>query len=154
MLIRKFAPEDVENLSRLIIQNLRHVNIRDYSAESIEALVPYYTPDQIISLSKTCYMIVSVHGADLVGTATLDGDRVRNVFTDIDMHKKGIGRLLMADLEAYAIENNLTKIYLHAGLSAQDFYSKLGYETIKRIEHELDGNPLPVIKMEKVLSKA
>jgi GNAT superfamily N-acetyltransferase len=154
MLVRKFTPEDAEMLSRLITRNLRLVNIRDYSPEAIEALLPHYTPDKIIDLSKNGYMVVCIHEDELVGTAFLDGDRVRNVFVDVDMHKSGIGRFLMADLEAHAIEKNLMSIYLHAGLSAEGFYRKLGYETIERIDRELNGFPLPVIKMEKALSKS
>jgi N-acetylglutamate synthase-like GNAT family acetyltransferase len=153
MLVRKFNPEDADQISRLIVRNLKQETIRDYSPEAIEALVPHYAPDILIELSKNSYMIVCIHGDDLVGTATLDRDRVRNVFVDIDMHRQGIGKLLMADLEAHAIAKNLKSIYLHAGLSSEGFYHKLGYEPIKRIEHELDGTPLPVIKMEKVLPK-
>ena len=151
MCLRKFSLEDAKNLSELIIQNLWHVNIHDYSAEAIEALATHYTSDKIIALLKECYIVVCIQGGELVGTASLDGNRVRNVFVDFNMHKKGIGRSLMADLEAFAIEKNLTSLYLHAGISAEGFYHKLGYKTIERIDRELDGNPLPVIKMVKAL---
>jgi GNAT superfamily N-acetyltransferase len=153
MIVRKFVPRDADKLSQLITRNLRLVNIRDYSPAAIEALIPHYTPEKIIDLSKNGYMVVCIHENELVGTASLDGNRVRNVFVDIDMHKKGIGRMLMADIEAHAREKNLISVYLHAGLSAEGFYHKLGYKTIRRIDRELDGIPLPVIKMEKDLSK-
>jgi len=149
MMIRKFVPEDAEKLTQLIVRNLRLVNIRDYPKETIEALVTYFTPEKIIDLAKNSYMIVCTHEGHIVGTAVLDKDRVRSVFVEVEMHKLGSGRLLMTAIEDHAIENGLKKIYLHAGLSAQGFYNKLGYKTIKRIEHDLDGNPLPVIKMEK-----
>ena len=151
MMIRKFVPEDAEKLSQLIVRNLRLVNIRDYSKETIEALATYFAPDTIIDLATNSYTIVCTHEGHIVGIAVLDKDRVRNVFVEVEMHKQGVGRLLMAAIEAHAIEINLIKIYLYAGLSAQGFYSKLGYKTINRIEHDLDGNPLPVIKMEKIL---
>jgi GNAT superfamily N-acetyltransferase len=154
MLVREFAPEDAERLSRLIVRNLRRVLIRDYSPEAIEALAPFFTPARLIDVARNQHVIVCVRGADPVGIASLDGDRVRNVFVDVDMHRQGIGRLLMAHLEAYARENNVTRIYLHAALSAQAFYRALGYETVERIERELDGVPIPDIKMEKDLSKA
>ena len=151
MMIRKFVPEDAEKLSQLIVRNLRLVNIQDYSKETIEALATYFATDKIIDLATNSYTIVCTHEGHIVGTAVLDEDRVRNVFVEVEMHKQGVGRLLMAAIEAHAIEINLIKIYLYAGLSAQGFYSKLGYKTINRIEHDLDGNPLPVIKMEKIL---
>lgn len=153
MLVRDFAPDDAEYLSRLIIRNLRRVNIRDYSSEAIEALVPFYTPDKLIQKSRNQRIIVCTDSNDLVGTASLDGDRVRNVFVHVDMHGRGIGRLLMSEIESFAQENDLRRIYLHSGLSAQGFYEKLGFATVERIERELDGNPLPEIKMHKDLSK-
>lgn len=151
MLIREFAPEDAERLSRLILQNLRQVNIRDYSRDGIEALVPFYTPAALIDKARDHLMIVCLRGGALVGTASLDGPKVRNVFVDIDMHGQGIGRLLMAHIESCARENHVTRLYLHAGPSALGFYTKLGYETVERIEREVDGSPVPVIRMEKDL---
>lgn len=152
MLLRQFTPEDADLLSRLIIRNLRRVNIRDYSAEAVEALVPFFTPERLIENSKHQYTIVCTRGAELVGTASLDGDRVRTVFVAVDMHGRGIGRTLMAEIETHARENGVSRLYLHAGLSAQGFYERLGYDVIQRVERELEGIPIPDIKMEKVLS--
>lgn len=153
MLVREFAPEDAEQLSRLIVRNLRRVNIQDYSSEAIEALVPFYTPQKLIDEAMNQYTIVCVDGDELVGTASLDGDRVRNVFVASDKHRRGIGRLLMAHMEARARENDLTSLYLHSGLSAQGFYRALGYQALERVERELDGIPVPDIKMEKHFSR-
>ena len=118
MMIRKYVPDDAEKLNRLFVRNLRLVNIRDYSKETVEALATHFTPDQITDLAKNSYMIVCTHEGGIVGTAVLDENRVRNVFVDMDMHKKGVGRFLMAEIETRAIKNDLTKIYFHAGLSA------------------------------------
>ena len=149
MLVRRFVPADAEILSRLIIRNLQLVNIHDYSREVIDALIPTYSPERIRHTADKTYTIVCVDGEDIVGTALLDGDRVRNVFVDVDQHGRGIGRLLMAELEAHALENKLPRIYLHSGLTGEGFYHKLGYKTISPIEHDLDGVPLSLIKMEK-----
>ena len=137
----------------MIIRNLRFVIIQDYSTEDIESMVPSFAPEKIINKSRDHHMIVCLHGDDLVGTASLDGDKVRNVFVDTEMHKRGIGRFLMAAIEDYAHENGLKTTYLHSGLSAQGFYRKLGYETVERAEQELDGILIEMIKMEKDLSK-
>jgi GNAT superfamily N-acetyltransferase len=149
--VREFAPEDAERVSRLIVWNLRCVLIRDYSSAAIEAMVPFYAPASLIEKSKDHLMIVCLRGDDLVGTASLDGDRIRNVFVDIDMHGRGIGSLLMAHVEAQAGAHDLTCICLHASPGAQGFYRRLGYEVTERIERELDGIPAPLIRMEKDL---
>jgi len=152
MKIRQFVPEDAVSVSQLIIHNLQLVNIRDYSIEAIDALMPFFTPDRIIDESKYQYMIVCVIKNDLVGTASLDNDRVRNVFVDVDQHMKGIGRVLMSDIETFARRKNKKSIYLHSSLLAEGFYRKLGYKHIERIDRDLDGIPIPDIKIEKDLS--
>ena len=154
MLVRNFELEDAEKLSQLIIQNLRQVNIQDYPNEAIDALVPFYTPEKIIERSKHQFTLVCTLGNDLVGTASLDYDRIRNVFVDLARHRRGIGKKLMGAIEAYAQEQHLKKIYLLSGLSAYGFYEKLGYKIVKRFDNDLNGIPLPVIQMEKALVTA
>lgn len=151
LIIRNFELQDAERLSRLIVQNLRQVNIKDYSIEAINALVPFYTPKQIIGRSKHQYILVCTLNDHLIGTASLDCDRVRNVFVDIAWHKRGVGEELMSSVEVYASEQNLKRIYLTSGLSAYRFYKKLSYKIVKRFDEDLNGVPLPVIRMEKPL---
>lgn len=151
-LIREFVPEDAESVSRLIIRNLREVNTRDYSIEAIEALVPLYSAERIIEKSKSSTTVVCLQRGQLVGKASLDKDRVRNVFVDIELHGQGIGSCLMAEVESHARKNGLETLYLHASPSAQGFYRKLGYVPVERIRRELHGIPIPVIRMKKDLS--
>ena len=151
MEVRNFEPEDAEKLSQLILQNLRQVLIQDYPNEAIEALLPHYTSEKLIEDSKEQLALVGTLGRDLVGTASLAYDRVRNVFVDVARHRSGIGKQLMAAIEAAARRQQLPKIYLMSGLSATGFYEKLGYKVVERIERDLNGIPLPVIHMEKLL---
>ena len=149
--VREFEPEDAEKLSQLIVRNLRQVLIEDYSAKAIEALAPFFTPEKLIKSSKQQFALVGVLGNDLVGTAALDGDRVRTVFVEATRHRSGIGSQLMAALEAYARQHRVRRLYLMSGISACGFYEKLGYKIVKRFERDLNGVPIPVIQMEKVL---
>lgn len=149
MLVRKFLPSDAEALSQIFIQNLRQVNIRDYPSEAIEALVRLYTPEQIIERAGKWITLVCTDGQDVVGTASLDNDRVREVFVAVSQHRTGIGKQLMHAIEMMAKEQHLEKLYLLAGISAEDFYKKLGYVVIKRFDNDLNGIPLRVIRMEK-----
>ena len=151
MVVRDFVSGDAELLSRLIVQNLRQVLIQDYSSEAIEALALSFTPEKLIDDAGRQFTLVGMLGADLVGTASLANDRIRSVFVDVSRHGTGLGRQLMADLESYARQRRLDRVYLMAGLSACGFYERLGYRTVERIEHVMDGHPVPVIHMEKEL---
>ncbi len=57
MLKNRFSQEDAERISRLIARNLQLVNILDYSSQTIEALIPSYTPEWIQDLAQYVYMI-------------------------------------------------------------------------------------------------
>jgi N-acetylglutamate synthase-like GNAT family acetyltransferase len=153
VIVRRFSPDDADRLSRLIIRNLELVNIHDYSGEVINALIRTYSPEIISHMAKNTYTIVCVDGENIVGTALLEGDQVRNVFVDVEMHGKGIGRLLMTEIEARALENQLPRLWLHSGITGEGFYYKLGYKSIATVELDLNGVPLSVIEMEKELAQ-
>ena len=151
MEVRNFKPEDAEKSSQLIIQNLQRVLTQDYPNEAIEVLMPFFTPEELIEKSKHQYTIVGMLGNDLVGFATLDTDRVRGIFVDVARHGRGIGKKLMTELEAYAKEQRVKKIYLMSAISASGFYKKLGYRVVKHIDHDLGGMSIPELQMEKIL---
>lgn len=148
---REFQAEDAEKLSRLVIRTLREVSSQEYSQGAIQALIPSFTPDKLLKKATSQYMIVCVDGEDLLGVASLDRDRVRNVFVSADMQRRGMGRTLMAKIESKARESGLGRIYLHSALSAQSFYEAMGFTAKAPIDRELNGFPLPEIEMEKHL---
>lgn len=151
MEVRRFEPDDAEKISHLIVQNLQQVLIQDYPHEAIEVLMPFFTPEKLIEDSRQQFVLVGIVGHNLVGVASLDHDRVRNVFVDITRQRQGIGKKLMAAIEAYAQAQQLKKIYLMAATSARGFYEKLGYKIVKHIDRDLNGIPILEIQMEKVL---
>lgn len=151
--IRVFAPPDAEPLSRIIVRNLELVNIQDYPSQTIQALAKLYTRERLIKEASYCHMVVCLDGTEVLGTAAVDGDRVRNVFVDIRRHREGMGRCLMAAIETYALEHGQARLYLHAVPSARGFYEKLGYEVMGRIERELAGFQLVELLMAKELPR-
>jgi GNAT superfamily N-acetyltransferase len=117
----------------------------------MEALVPLFSPEKIIEASKRQVVLVGILEDALVGTATLDNDWVKNVFVDVARHRSGIGKKLMAAIEAYAQGQDLKKVYLMAAMPACGFYEKLGYTIVKRSERDLNGIVISEVQMEKVL---
>lgn len=149
--IRDFDPADAEAVSRVIVRNLELLNIKDYPAQTIQALAKFYTPERLIKESGHCHMVVGHDEAELLGTAAVDVDRVRNVFVAMDRHGEGIGRRLMLAIETYAREQRQSELFLHAVPSARGFYEKLGYEAVGRIEREVGSSKIVEIKMAKHL---
>lgn len=62
--------------------------------------------------------------------------------------QQGIGSAILKTLLKHAEDNHLTKVYLHAQITALPFYEKLGFSTCS--DAFLDAN-IPHKTMEKVL---
>ncbi|WP_459500782.1 GNAT family N-acetyltransferase [Bacillus sp. C1] len=60
--------------------------------------------------------------------------------------KKGVGKIIMNSLEAYAKEKSLPKLKLHAQTHAEVFYKMLGYETVSDVFMEADIPHVVMIK--------
>lgn len=151
MQIRKFISEDAESLSQLITRNLWTVIINEYTKEAVEALVKFFTPQNLINDSNKEYMIVCILDEKVVVSASLDGNSIRNVFVEVDLHGAGIGKLLKSGIEKHAVRQKHTSVHLYSSLNAEGFYRKLGYRSINRHERFLEGNLITTIKMEKEL---
>ena len=61
----------------------------------------------------------------VVGTVALEENRLRAMA--VDARTRGIGRLLVERLEEEARSSGVTRIDLHARVTARGFYAKLGY---------------------------
>ncbi len=152
MKIRKFKSKDANILSKIMIDNLKFVNNKDYPPRAIDALIKFYTPKKLISYIGDGFIIVCKINNIIVGTASLDNNRVRNVFIDIKTHKRGVGTFLMTEIEKIAKEQNYTKIWLTSGLSAVFFYKKLNYEIVAKEKELLNDVKVDLVKMQKQLT--
>ena len=150
-LIRAFKASEAETLSQLIVENLVEVNSLDYSAAIIEAMIPMYEPPRLIEKADDHLMLVCYQRERLVGTASLDGNRIRNVYVSVRHHGQGIGGRLMRELEQVASDQGFPSVTLHAAISAQGFYEKLGYRRVEIIERSIGRERIRLSKMEKKL---
>jgi hypothetical protein len=86
MIIRRFRDQDANELSILITKNLETVNIKDYSKEAIDTLLPHNAPNVLIERSKKTLILIAEIDKRIVGTISLDDDQVRNFFIEPDRH--------------------------------------------------------------------
>jgi len=54
--------------------------------------------DWLIKKAKSCFFIVALVDSSVVGTGSLDGERIKAVFVDPDFLRIGIGQALMREL--------------------------------------------------------
>ncbi|RWU22836.1 GNAT family N-acetyltransferase [Pseudomonas alkylphenolica] len=130
-LIRGATEVDAVAISEVIVAALRGSNARDYSAEVIEAVEKNFSPGAVLRLLEQRQVFVAVVGGRVVGTAGLDGDTVRSVFVEPGYQGGGIGRLLMARVEAVAVEGGVERLWVPSSITAVGFYLLLGFSEVR-----------------------
>lgn len=145
---RKATHLDAATLSSMIKRTIRASNSKDYDQQSIDLLCAIFEPDQVVERIRDELIFLCFLGASLVGTVGLKRDYLRSLFVEPNYQKQGIGKVLVEHIEELAQENAISEIMLHSSLTAQDFYTALGYEYSELQMHD-EG---PFILMRKALS--
>ena len=149
VVIRKSREADFPVIAEMIRYNLLYINCRDYPDKVIKSLYGQFSAGYLKSLAESREIFVAVIDDRVVGTASLDKDRIYTVFVDMWSHGKGIGQALMSHLEALAGEAGVKTLQVPASLTALGFYTKLGYREVQRTESEESGR---IVIMEKSLA--
>ena len=71
------------------------------------------------------------------------------MFVEVQEHGKGIGRMLINHVEAYARTLKISKLMVNSSVTARDFYIKCGYSVIRKTNKPLDGMENTVFEMAK-----
>lgn len=147
MNIRRAEEKDRNRCLEIIGSCLSEINSQDYSTETIETLISNY--NKYFMKIPEVHIIIIESNERVIGTAGItEQGQIRDVFIDIQYHKKGLGTLLMQKLEEIARIKKSRKVFLYAATSSVDFYTKLGYIIIKEYDFGKEGIQ---IKMEKKL---
>ncbi len=145
--VRLAQPDDAEGISQVILAALYGSNAQDYPADVIVRVASNFTPDAVRELLKRRVVLVAVQGRVIVGTAALDAKVVRSVFVNPTRQGQGIGRLLMSEIVLRAREAGVTTLSVPSSLTAEPFYARLGFRTVREVDH---GNERTLV-MEKAL---
>jgi len=147
--IRPAHADDAADISTVILRALRETNAKDYTDDIIARVEQSFRPDAVRALIAKRTVFVATLGSRLVGTASLDGSVVRTVFVAPDVHGRGIGRLLMAEIERTARQRNLAALTVPSSVTAETFYAKLGFNAVRDSYHGAERT----IIMERLLDE-
>ncbi|MFX0138293.1 MAG: GNAT family N-acetyltransferase, partial [Candidatus Hodarchaeota archaeon] len=126
---------------------LREVNSNNYTSEFIKYLVESYSK-HFMKRPGITTIIIEKDGV-IIGTGSISNQgQIRDVFVDVQNHRKGYGKKLMVQLEDSAKRKNIKTLFLYSAISAINFYEKLGYTRVDQLNH---GDGDIEIKMEKTL---
>ena len=83
-----------------------------------------------------------------------DPARVRAMYTHPSFARRGVGRLILELCEAAAKAEGFTRLELMATLSGRELYSRCGYLEIEHILDDRGGEPVPLVRMGKVIPQS
>lgn len=155
--IIEYEDRYAEEISKIIIQNLLEVNSKDYGIEFVQNFSKEFTPEEIRKvLSKRKKAFVALENHKVVGTASIDKSWYNDngeywilaVFVDTAHHKQGIGKMLINEIEKFALTIPAKKLVIPASITGCEFYHKLGYEYVNN-KKELNEDQMYI--MEKYL---
>ncbi|SDR30435.1 Ribosomal protein S18 acetylase RimI [Pseudomonas grimontii] len=148
--VRLAQSDDAEGISQVILAALHSSNARDYPADVIARVASNFTPDAVLELLKHRVVLVAVQDQVIVATAALDANVVRSVFVNPALQGQGIGRLLMLEIELRARDAGVTTLSVPSSLTAEPFYTKLGFHTVRDVYH---GNERTLVMEKALLSR-
>jgi citrate lyase synthetase len=133
--IRPAQEVDAEDISAVIVSALRETNANDYSSEIIARVEQSFSAAAVRRLIENRTVFVATRNGEIVGTASLDGKVVRTVFVSPAIHGQGVGTQLMAEIEQTAHTRGITVLTVPSSVTAESFYSKLGFVAIRDSYH-------------------
>lgn len=134
IIIRKFKSMDSLEVCHIIKRNLIEVNSKDYPEHIINNMCNLYTSDHLIKIAEERDIYVAELNGKIIGTASLEGGIICAVYVNIDYHKRGVGKKLIAFIEAAAKNNSIDLLRIHASLTSLNFYYALGYKYVKEVD--------------------
>ncbi len=86
------------------------------------------------------------------GSVVPDQNELRAVYVHPDFGRRGIGSLILNQLERLAVERGVNHLALDASINSEAFYRQHGYEVIERGSHRFgSGFEMACVKMRKRL---
>ncbi|MBO5220027.1 MAG: GNAT family N-acetyltransferase, partial [Clostridia bacterium] len=135
MAVRRFHEADADAVSALIARTLRESNSRDYPPEYIENDVTAFTPDGVIKRAGWTHFYVVSAGDTIIGCGAIgpywgktDESSLFNIFVLPEWQGCGIGRRIIASLEADEYFLRAKRVEIPSSITACEFYRRLGYD--------------------------
>jgi len=152
--IRTAHFEDVPAVLRIIARAVEEGCAGHYDRSQRRVVVLSYGSHLFVEALERFEMVVADQGGRLVGAAQFDpaDGRLRALFVDDSCQGRGIGGLLLAELETRAIRRGLSRLYGAMSLNAVPFYTTHGFHRCAGPTQLTGRVSVPVVPMEKPMA--
>jgi putative acetyltransferase len=155
--IREMRPEDARGFLEIHHAAVRGIAARDYPPSVVEAWARPIT-DQVIerflaNRDGEIRLVAEIDGEPLgIGAIVVNNSELRACYVAPSAVRRGVGTALVAKIEEIAREHRLDHLELESSITAEPFYSALGYQVESRGElFLLPDVPMAAVKMRKRL---
>ena len=150
--VRHYATEDLDAVIEVFQRAVREVACRDYDPVQIAA---WSTVDreewEPWRLTRPTW--VAIHDDKEIGFSDLEPDgHLDMMFVHPDHQGRGVASLLLAQVEAVAGQQGLTRIFTEASITAQPFFAHRGFALDRQDIIDLDGERFVIFRMSKPLA--
>ena len=152
--IRKALDKDATFICELHIESIKHFCQEFYSSEALEDWIVTKKPSIYRDCPPHIKIIVAENGAAIIGfgVINLNTSSIDSVYIKPGHAGKGIGTMLLHELENIAREFGINQLKLDSTLNATEFYKRMGYKDIQKKEAVLlSGTKLPCFLMSKII---
>ena len=162
--IRPACPDDQSRLSTMISRSYRALLAADYDPALLRLTLPLLTvPRPQLLRSGTYFVAVDDTGRVLSAGGWTDSrpngspgrrgeGHVRHVATDPDHLGRGLGRRVIETAAASARASGIDRLSCQSTLTAERFYSALGFTSCGRVDVRLEpGLYFPSVMMQRSL---
>ncbi|MBQ6844316.1 MAG: GNAT family N-acetyltransferase [Agathobacter sp.] len=146
--VRRFQIEDAEEVAALIRKTIQITNAKDYSKESIDALVKMHTPEHVLERASWTHFYVVCDEGHIIGCGAIgpywgkeDESSLFTIFVLPEYQGRGVGRTVIETLEQDEFFMRAKRVEIPASITACEFYRKMGYDFKDRIA-EVDEEQL------------
>jgi putative acetyltransferase len=151
--IRRVTIADAGEITSLFRDTVLTVNSRDYSREQVATWATGADKREkwVIKIQEQ-YFICAFSENRIIGFASLTPEGCLDfMYVHKDYQGQGVASSLYHELESYAVEMNLKKIYSQVSITAKPFFEKKGFGVIAKQDIKLGDTELVNYQMEKLL---
>lgn len=154
MNIRKYRPEDCNEVFELFYNTVHTVNLKDYSREQVDAWAPGDVDARQWGKSRLRhYSIVAEQDGVITGFGDIDdGGYLSMLYVHKDHQGIGVATAILDELEKYAKDKNAKEITTHASITSRPVFEKRGYAVVSEQTVERKGQRLTNYHMTKIFS--
>lgn len=153
MTTRLATIKDYDRIAQLFRQTILNVNIRHYSPEQVRIWSDRVKdkPRWLRKITDQYFLLIEEAG-ELWGVGSITPDGYLDMMYVSHLHQgKGIARMLVEKLEAFAQQRQVAVIRSDVSLTARPFFERMGFRVVRPQKVQMDGLIFDNFVMEKVL---